>query len=564
VGLKGGKSYLEVRLLSRLMRRTFLLPLSLLIAFPLLRASATTGRFYPDDPVAREPETQDASGAQARQIDLYWDLLNNLFSRPGDPNKDVRAQNVNTIDEVPDSSWFTNRILSHPLSIDRAVQGPIIGDGPAPGVWTIIRPKESGVSPGFTMRDVRGDVWFVSFDAKGYPEAASGAIMVANKIFWALGYWQSENYLISVHPENLQIDGAGTVRLPSGKVRPMKWSDVDDVLRRSERSPDGCYRAAVSKLIPGRLLGGFSYFGTRSDDPNDIVPHEHRRELRALKVFGAWTNLTDMKAGNTLDTVVEENGKGVVRHYLQDVGSTFGDGAIGPRDYADGYEYLYDKTLFLKRLVTLGLYTRPWQTAQYEENQSIGRFESKTFDPETWRPRVPTSAFLHARPDDNFWAARRVAAFSDEMIRAIVKTANYSEPDAERLLAETLIARRDKIARAYLPAVNPLVDFELQDGTLLFVNAAVQAGVAGYPAGGYTADFAVFDNVTNETRPIGTPTTTHGEQIDFPPGLPTADGTFLRIQVRALQPQQMSWSVPIDVYFNHNNGSWKLVGVKRQ
>jgi hypothetical protein len=546
------------------MRRTFLLPLSLLIAFPLLRASATTGRFYPDDPVAREPETQDASGAQARQIDLYWDLLNNLFSRPGDPNKDVRAQNVNTIDEVPDSSWFTNRILSHPLSIDRAVQGPIIGDGPAPGVWTIIRPKESGVSPGFTMRDVRGDVWFVSFDAKGYPEAASGAIMVANKIFWALGYWQSENYLISVHPENLQIDGAGTVRLPSGKVRPMKWSDVDDVLRRSERSPDGCYRAAVSKLIPGRLLGGFSYFGTRSDDPNDIVPHEHRRELRALKVFGAWTNLTDMKAGNTLDTVVEENGKGVVRHYLQDVGSTFGDGAIGPRDYADGYEYLYDKTLFLKRLVTLGLYTRPWQTAQYEENQSIGRFESKTFDPETWRPRVPTSAFLHARPDDNFWAARRVAAFSDEMIRAIVKTANYSEPAAERLLAETLIARRDKIARAYLPAVNPLVDFELQDGTLLFVNAAVQAGVAGYPAGGYTADFAVFDNVTNETRPIGTPTTTHGEQIDFPPGLPTADGTFLRIQVRALQPQQMSWSVPIDVYFNHNNGSWKLVGVKRQ
>jgi hypothetical protein len=49
----------------------------------------------------------------------------------------------------------------------------------------------------------------------------------------------------------------------------------------------------------------------------------------------------------------------------------FGDGAIRPRDYADGYEYLYDKTLLLKRLVTLGLYTRPWQTAQYEENRSI-------------------------------------------------------------------------------------------------------------------------------------------------------------------------------------------------
>ena len=55
-----------------------------------------------------------------------------------------------------------------------------------------------------------------------------------------------------------------------------------------------------------------------------MVPHEHRRELRALRVFGAWTNLTDWKARNTLDTVITENGKTIVKHYLQDVGSTFG------------------------------------------------------------------------------------------------------------------------------------------------------------------------------------------------------------------------------------------------
>ena len=33
--------------------------------------------------------------------------------------------------------------------------------------------------------------------------------------------------------------------------------------------------------------------GTRPDAPNDIVAHEHRRELPALRVFGAWANLTD-------------------------------------------------------------------------------------------------------------------------------------------------------------------------------------------------------------------------------------------------------------------------------
>ena len=85
---------------------------------------------------------------------------------------------------------------------------------------------------------------------------------------------------------------------------------------RTASSPAAC--------CPGKILGGFHYAGTRPDDPNDLVPHEHRRELRALRVFGAWTNLTDLKAANTLDTLVTENGRTVVKHYLQDVGSTFG------------------------------------------------------------------------------------------------------------------------------------------------------------------------------------------------------------------------------------------------
>ena len=108
---------------------------------------------------------------------------------------------------------------------------------------------------------------------------------------------------------------------------------------RRTGAPTAAYRAVAARAVPGRPIGGFRYYGTRPDDPNDVVPHEHRRELRALKVFGAWTNLVDMKAGNTLDTVVVENGRSVVRHYLQDVGSTFGTGANGPREYDEGWEY---------------------------------------------------------------------------------------------------------------------------------------------------------------------------------------------------------------------------------
>jgi hypothetical protein len=52
----------------------------------------------------------------------------------------------------------------------------------------------------------------------------------------------------------------------------------------------------------GRSLRGHPL--RRSQRPR--APHEHRRELRALRVFGAWTNLVDLKAGNTLDALVEE------------------------------------------------------------------------------------------------------------------------------------------------------------------------------------------------------------------------------------------------------------------
>ena len=57
----------------------------------------------------------------------------------------------------------------------------------------------------------------------------------------------------------------------------MKLKDLDPVLGRVARKPNGAYRVLASRLLPGKILGGFKYYGTRSDDPNDVVPHEHRR-----------------------------------------------------------------------------------------------------------------------------------------------------------------------------------------------------------------------------------------------------------------------------------------------
>jgi hypothetical protein len=549
-------------------RRHIALGTFLALACVSLLTSATprgaTVKFFADDPLQREPETQDASAVQEWEIDLFWDLAANLFGRPGDPTPDVKARNVNTADEVPDSNWFTNRIGARPLSIDEVVKGEWLGAPPAEGPWSVFQAKEAGFAPGFTMRDAKGEMWFVSFDADGFPEAATGAILVANKIFWALGYWQAQNHLIRIRADQLTIDDNATVTPPSGKRRPMKFSDVEEVLRRSHRSPDGSYRAVAARALPGRTLGGFRYHGTRPDDPNDVIPHEHRRELRALKVFGAWTNLVDMKAGNTLDTLINDGGKGVVRHYLQDVGSTFGTGANAPRLYDEGWEYLYEGDLVWKRLVTMGFFLQPWQTVQYVENPAIGRFEGTEFDPETWKPRVPTAAFLRARADDTFWAARRVMAFSDDMIRAIAATGQYSDESAARLLADVLIQRRDQIGHAYLDAINPLINFTLDpDGTFTFENVAVVAGVAAEPEKGYSLTWARFDNTTGESVPMGSATLTTALRAQPPAALPSTPGAFVKIQVAAWEPAIPSWAIPVDLYFRRDSTGWSLVGVER-
>src|SRR5262245_11958361 len=73
-------------------------------------------RFYRDDPIARVPESQDASKAEPWDIGLMFELSYNLFVSSRHVSSNTRAGNLNTIDEVPDSSWFTNRIGSTALT----------------------------------------------------------------------------------------------------------------------------------------------------------------------------------------------------------------------------------------------------------------------------------------------------------------------------------------------------------------------------------------------------------------------------------------------------------------
>ena len=241
---------------------------------------------------------------------------------------------------MPDSSWFTNRAGHRRLTPEDVAKGPDTSDGPAPGTWTITSSKSDGVTPGFTVKDATGQRWFLKFDPPGYRAMSTGTEVAVTKLMWALGYNVPENHVAYMRREQLTV-GEGAKFTPAGrKPRAMRLDDLDHLLGHASREQDGSYRIVASKALPGKPIGRIRFVGTRPDDPNDIVPHEDRRELRGYGVFAAWLNHVDAKAINSLDTLVADDGRSHVRHNLIDFGSALGSGGVGPADYWEGAEYV--------------------------------------------------------------------------------------------------------------------------------------------------------------------------------------------------------------------------------
>jgi hypothetical protein len=226
------------------------------------------------------------------------------------------------------------------------------------------------------------------------------------------------------------------------------------------------------------------------------------------------------------------------------------------------WEHFYQGDTTRKRLFSFGFALSPWQTVHYVEYPSIGKFEGDRFDPREWRPQTPTTAYLEMRDDDAFWAARRVATFTDDLIRAAVRTGEYSDPAAEKYLGDVLIKRRNKILTIYLNAINPIVDPRLDaNGRVTFENAAVAAGVASGPTA-YRAAWLRFDNATGETQPIAE-TQSATTTLDAPRGLPAAAGSFVEVDISADSDTYPAWRKPVRTFFRRTADGWKLVGFER-
>ena len=533
-------------------------------------AAAQQPKFFPDDPVLVDDDQLDVPVAPA-EIDLsdMFDRFAHIFADLGDPEP-TEALNVNTLDEVPDSPWFTNRHGAERMSAAALRRGPDTGDGPDTSTpWRIFRSKIGGVTPGFQIIDGRGDRYVIKFDPPGNPELSSAAEIIGTKLFHAIGYHTPENYIARVDPE------AGLAIEPGTVIA----DDFDDevlltpellrrLLRRFPRLPDGRIRVAASKYLEGRPLGPFRYYGTRSDDPNDVVPHEHRRELRGLRVFAAWTNHDDTRAQNTQDSWVEARGLRFARHYLMDFGSAFGSAGFDVQPPDLGFQYWLDLDEVKRNALSFGLRTPAYRRVDWpslSEYAAVGRWEAKAYEPAAWRSDYPNPAFMRMTDRDGFWAAKILMRFTREELRAVVETGEFSDPRQAEYFLDVLVERQRKTGREYLNRMNPIDEFRVADGSLRFANLSERYGFAA-PGAVYRVQWSIYDNGVDRARSLGAPREQTRTDLPLPraPEVSPGGNLFLLAEIHTQHDDHRRWNRRVGVYLRPVDGTFEVVGMERE
>lgn len=515
--------------------------------------TATGGKapkFFPDDPIQVMPAPLPVQNPAPKSVDEALDLFSSHRQTP--PATPAGA--VNTLGDVPDSEWFTNRHGQRRMSLDQLREGPPLGKYPVLPL-TVISGKSDGIMPGFTVKDATGRHFYIKSDPLHYPELATGAEVIVSKFMYAIGYNVPKNDLIDVKLTDLRLAHNAKIKRPSGRPRKMTWSDVDEILDKFPHAPDGSARIVASLAIEGESIGPFMYEGVRRDDPNDIVPHQNRRDLRGLYVFSAWLNNTDMKATNTLDTVVKENGVPFIRHHLIDFSSALGSDGDAPKDARLGFEYVLPTIpAAFKQVFTLGVVPQPWEEVHYPKLPGVGNFESKLFNPNDWKTHRPNEAFISRLNDDDYWAAKQVMAFTNDDIRAIVETAKYRELRSTDYIVRTLAERRDKIGRTFFAQILPLDNFFVEGEDLLFDDLAVRYRF--HPPRRYAVKWSRFDNVTQTHDPLPNSTSTQ-----LPPETrQSPSGSYFCAAISAVGDSLK----PVSVYLRKDGNNYKVVGIDRR
>jgi hypothetical protein len=249
--------------------------------------------------------------------------------------------------------------------------------------------------------------------------------------------------------------------------------------------------------------------------------------------------------------LVEEDDKKFVKHHLFNFGSILGSASNMANSPRSGNQYLFTWRHTWRQIFSLVAFVPQWYRGNYKKGPAIGMFEWEIYRPDAWTPEYRNPTFKNRLPDDTYWAAKKVMAFSDDDLRAILGLAQYSDPEASDWLVTCLIKRCDKVDDFYLRRVLPLDHFGVDGDALTFEHLGAKYDL--FEAPGLTFEWSRFDNSNEQHTPIDGAANAQ---------LPTAvrDGTDGLYSAKLPGDDRQK---TVTVFLRKNSGDYRAVGIDR-
>jgi hypothetical protein len=405
--------------------------------------------------------------------------------------EELEARNVNAFDLVPDSSWFTARLgvgaardfyagidrtrrAGKELSAAEMARGGATSFGPSMlGRWQVVAAGRDRRSVWLMVTDVRERLFVFRFDHPRWPGLATSAQLVATKLLYAAGYNVPERHMV-IFKAKLRLElapgaryhrdsspwktpSSGWSRSREGHLR-LTRSKLEDLLDELPTQEDGSARALATRVRPSRELGPFPLVGRRPDDPNDRIDHQHRRELRGLRLLAAWLDLSGLDELSGADLYRAEDKR--VIHVLRHFAPALGAGSKGkPRPvYPPSKLYTVPHYMIPPPKPPARLTKR--RARLLESHPAVGWLGARGFRPDRWAPKQRHPGFVRATRRDLFWAGRILAGFDRKKIAAAVSAA-FLEQETAQELVRRIWARGRLAARYGLSRCAPLGFFRV-------------------------------------------------------------------------------------------------------
>jgi hypothetical protein len=461
---------------------------SVLALIVIAACGASVRRFPLRAPMTVDPDTTPfLPPPKEYKAPEIWDTVDNTVFGPLVDvlavHQNRRARNVNALDEVPSSSWFENRIDSIAGDLAAFLRGACDDTTPDPaGPWVVVSGKPDGANPGFQVKDPSGKRYFFKPDGGRSHERQSVADFIGARVHYAMGFNTACTRIIYIQPSAFSIKpGAKAENFVGDKV-PFTPEMLAKAIDYGMKREDGAVRGGLSQFLPGKPIGPWRDFGVRPDDPNDVIPHEDRRELRGSYVIGAWLSHYDAREQNSMDMwqAPADDKPGYVKHFQLDFGDCLGSMSGWERvTRRRGHAYEVDWPVAFVELVTLGLLPRPWRDPKMSPaGTSLGYYKAAPFDPDRYRTAYPFGPYARVTEADAAWGARILARISPEMVRALVASAQLTDPVMERELLISLLGRREKLLQRFLTRLSPLARPRIDAGRLCVTDARIEGGLA--------------------------------------------------------------------------------------